>query len=74
MGLLNALDKIAQKHNVPVVQVAINWSTQNPIVDTALLEVRNPQEAKENCAAMSWELNNEEISIIHDAIYNTDWN
>ena len=33
--------------------------------------VRNPREAKENCAAMKWQLSSEEISIINTAIDNT---
>jgi len=71
MELLKTLDGIAEKHNVPVVQVAINWSTQNPVVDTALMGVRNPKEAKENCAAMSWELNPAEIATINKAYADT---
>ena len=71
MELLKTLDKIAADRKVPVVQVAINWSTQNPVVDTALLGVRNPQEAKENCAAMSWQLTAQEIATINKAVADT---
>lgn len=66
--LLKTLDAIAEKRGVPVAQVAINWSTQNPLVDTALLGVRNPHEAEENCAATSWELTQEEINLLNAAI------
>lgn len=65
MELLKKLDEIAANHRVPVAQVALNWSTQNPIVDTALVGMRNPKEAKENCAAMSWSLSDEEIKDIN---------
>ncbi len=71
MELLKTLDGIGEKHNVPVVQVAINWSIQNPLVDTALLGVSNPQHAKENCAATTWELSNTEISEINQAYADT---
>jgi aryl-alcohol dehydrogenase-like predicted oxidoreductase len=71
MELLKTLDEIAKRHNVPVVQVAINWSTQNPVVDTAILGVSNPRHAKENCAAMSWELTAAEIAEIKKAYAKT---
>lgn len=66
--LLKALDAIAEAHGRPVAQVAINWSTQNPLVDTALMGVRNVHEADENCAAMEWELSPEEIMLLNAAI------
>lgn len=66
--LLKTLDAIAAQRNCPVAQVAINWSTQHPLVDTALLGVRNMHEALENCAATSWELTEEELAILNTAI------
>ena len=66
--LLKVMDQIAEAHNRPVAQVAVNWSTQNPVVDTALMGVRNPREADENCAATEWELSAEEIQRLNDAI------
>ena len=68
MELLKTLDEIAAAHNRPVAQVAVNWSTQNPLVDTALMGVRNPREANENCAATEWELTAEEIERLNQAI------
>ena len=66
--LLKVMDQIAEAHNRPVAQVAVNWSTQNPVVDTALMGVRNPREADENCAATEWELSAEEIETLNKAI------
>jgi len=68
MELLKSLDVIAANHNVPVAQVAINWSTQIPFVDTALVGVRNAAEAVENCKATEWELSADEIKSINSAI------
>ena len=67
-NLLSAMDTIADAHGKPLAQVAINWSTQNPLVDTALLGVRNADEALENCKAMEWELTQEEIDFLNKAI------
>lgn len=64
MELLKAMDKIAEVHNKPVAQVAINWSTQKSFVGTALIGVRNEQEAKENCAAFDWSLSEEEMELL----------
>ncbi|MGI6115348.1 aldo/keto reductase [Luoshenia tenuis] len=66
--LLGTLDAIAAAHGKPVAQVAVNWSTQNPLVDTALMGVRNVAEADENCAATDWTLTDEEIATINAAI------
>jgi aryl-alcohol dehydrogenase-like predicted oxidoreductase len=66
--LLKVLDKIAAERGVPVSQVAINWSAQHPLVDTALLGVRKVKNAEENVSALDWELTGEEISIINTAI------
>ena len=68
MELLKTLDAIAADHGKPTAQVALNWSTQNPIVDTALCGIRNPRAAKENCDAMDWMLSEDEIKTI-DAAY-----
>lgn len=69
MKLLSVLDVIAKERNVPVAQVAINWTTQCGIVDTSLTGVRNAKEAVENTAAMSWLLDAAEIEQINAAIH-----
>lgn len=71
MRLLSTLDDIAAQRQVPVAQVAVNWSTQNPWVSTALMGVRNIQEANENCAGMDWMLTDEEYARINAAIDET---
>mgnify|MGYP000576657344 CR=1 FL=1 len=42
--LQHQLDAIAEARNVPVAQVAVNWITVHPLVDTALMGVRNKLE------------------------------
>ena len=71
MELLKTLDKIAEAHHCPVAQVAVNWSTQNPLADICLMGVRNAREAVENCAAFDWMLSDEEIATINRAIDET---
>ncbi|MGX7425122.1 aldo/keto reductase, partial [Enterococcus avium] len=68
MELLLTLDKVAKKYDKPVAQVAINWSTQKSFVNTALLGVRNPDEAKINCETFEWQLAEDDIKWIDDEI------
>lgn len=65
MELLKTLDKIAERHQVPVAQVAINWSTQQPFVGTALIGTPNVEQGLENIAAFEWSLSQEEIDEIN---------
>lgn len=68
MELLKVLDGIAQTHNAPVAQVAVNWNSQKSFVNTSLCGVRNPAEAVENCRGYEWSLTDEEMAIIDKAI------
>ena len=54
MELLKVMDSIADGHNVPVGQVALNWSTQKEYVGTALVGVRSIEHADENCKTFDW--------------------
>ena len=68
MELLKVLDVIAAERQQPLVQIALNWSTQKSYVGTALCGVRNVREARENCAAFEWKLTSEEMSRIDEAL------
>lgn len=68
MNLLKTLDMIAETHNVPVAQVAVNWTTSQSYIGASLTGVRNPKEALENCSAFTWSLTEKEIDMINQAI------
>jgi aryl-alcohol dehydrogenase-like predicted oxidoreductase len=70
-ALLKIMDGIAEQHGVPVAQVAVNWITQSPIVDTALMGVRNVAEAEENCAGTLWALSDEEYAFLDKSVADT---
>lgn len=55
-------------HNVPVGQVALNWSTQKEYVGTALVGVRSIEHADENCKTFDWKLTEEEMKILDSKI------
>ena len=68
MKLLKVMDEIAYGHNVPVGQVALNWSTQKTFVGTALVGVRSIEHADENCRTFDWMLTQEEIDLLDKTI------
>lgn len=71
MQLVKRLDVYAEKYNVPVSQVTINWNTQSGFLDTILMGVRNKKEAEENCAAFEWKLEQEDVESITKDIQKT---
>ena len=71
MQLVIRLDVYAEKYNVPVSQVTINWNTQSGFLDTILMGVRNKKEAEENCAAFEWKLEQEDVESITKDIQET---
>lgn len=68
MKVVEVLDKIAADVGKTTAQVAVNWQTQKPFVSTALCGVRSVAEADELCASFDWELTDEQIKVIDDAI------
>jgi len=64
MELMKSIDKISEARGVPQSQVAINWVAQKEYVLTALIGVRKDSHARENCAAMDWSLNQDEMKIL----------
>jgi aryl-alcohol dehydrogenase-like predicted oxidoreductase len=67
-ALLKELEKIAERHDKPIAQLAINWVRQQPGISSALVGARNPQQAEANAAAGSWQLSPEELTAINKAL------
>jgi aryl-alcohol dehydrogenase-like predicted oxidoreductase len=65
--LLKTLRMIAEKYGKPVSHVAINWVWKHEGVTSALVGVRNRQQAEENAKAGYWELSMEEMDLIDNA-------
>ena len=68
LNVVKVLEEIGAEVGKPVVQVAVNWQTNNDFVSTALTGVRTAKEANELCGAFEWELTEEQIRRIDDAI------
>jgi aryl-alcohol dehydrogenase-like predicted oxidoreductase len=67
-ALIKELEKIAERHNKPTTQVAINWLCQQPAVTSALVGAKNPRQAEANAAAGDWQLSAEELASIDKTI------
>ncbi|MHB1314850.1 MAG: aldo/keto reductase [Christensenellales bacterium] len=61
------LSKIADKHNVPLGHVAINWSCQNPLVTSSLVGAKSKEQAISNAKAGEWLLSKEELAYIEES-------
>ena len=66
--LLKVMDGIAEAHSALVSQVAIQWSVKKAFVDTAILGVSKKKHAAQNCGAFDWELTEEEMAVLDQAI------
>lgn len=68
LELMKVIDSIAEAHGKPVAQVAINWSTQQDFVGTALCGVASAAQAKENCATFDWSLSVDEMTLLNNTL------
>jgi aryl-alcohol dehydrogenase-like predicted oxidoreductase len=65
--IVDVLDDIAKQRGVSVPQVALNWVTRKPCVDTVIIGARNEQQLRDNLAAASWTLSDEEVLRLDEA-------
>ena len=58
---------IAQTRGVTMAQVAVNWLLKKPGVSSVIIGARNEAQLKDNLAAASWSLSDEEMKRLDDA-------
>lgn len=69
MGLLGELDQFsAQKADVPLSQIALDWSAQKPFVSCCVVGAQSRKRVQENAAAFDWSLTPEEREALDEAI------
>ena len=68
LTLLETMDKIAAKYNVPLAQIAMNWSGAKEFVTTSIVGVRNEAEVIENTAAYTWSLDASDVQLLDDKL------
>ncbi len=57
----DALAEIAERRGVSIAQVALNWVMRKPRVDTVIIGARTEQQLRDNLAAATWALTDEEV-------------
>ena len=65
---LDELRALSQQTGYSVAQIVINWTIQQPGITVALCGAKRPEQIRENAAALSWELTDEQMQRIDAAI------
>ena len=69
MKVLEVMDRIsADRDNVPLSQIALNWCAQKEFVSSCIVGAQSRRKIEENCAAYQWMLTSEEIALLDAAI------
>ena len=64
--IVDALAEIAAQRGVSISQVALNWVTRKPGVDTVIIGARNEQQLRDNLAAANWTLADAEVERLDE--------
>ncbi len=62
------LKAMAKRYGKSLPQLALRWTTSNPVISTALVGCRNENEVKENVGALGWSISDADMKEI-DAIF-----
>lgn len=65
--VVDALDKIAAETGKSVPQVALNWLLRKPTISTVIFGARNEQQLRDNLAAASFVLTEEQVAKLDEA-------
>ncbi len=64
--VVEAVAEIAALRGVSIPQVALNWITRKPGVDTVIIGARNEQQLRDNLGATNWALTDAEVERLDD--------
>ena len=64
--IVDVLAEIAAQRSVSISQVALNWVTRKPRVDTVIIGARNEQQLRDNLAAATWTLTDAEVERLDE--------
>lgn len=60
--IIDAVGEVAERRDVPMSQVALNWVRQRPGVTSVLLGCRTVGQLDDNLGALDWELTDDEMT------------
>jgi aryl-alcohol dehydrogenase-like predicted oxidoreductase len=64
LAAIGELKQLATKYGKTLPQFALSWTLSNPVVGTALVGFRTPDEVTENLGALGWEIVNADMAEI----------
>jgi len=65
-AILEVVRAVASARDTTMSQVALNWVRGRPGVTSVLLGVRSVEQLSDNLAALSWELTDNEVSVLNE--------
>ena len=68
MKLLSVMDEISKERNVPLAQIALNWTLKKEIISSCIIGSQSRDKIEANCKVFDWELSAEEMQILDKAI------
>lgn len=66
-SVVDALDAIAKETGKTVPQIALNWLLQRPTVASVIIGARNEEQLKQNLAAATWNLTEDQVARLDKA-------
>jgi myo-inositol catabolism protein IolS len=68
LAAVEELKAIAAKYGKTLPQFALRWTLSNPVISTALVGFRRPEEVQENLGALGWDISAADMAVI-DAVF-----
>jgi aryl-alcohol dehydrogenase-like predicted oxidoreductase len=65
--ITDALDQVAEGRGATMAQVAMNYLLRKPAISTVLFGARDEKQLRDNVAAASWTMTDEELAILDKA-------
>ena len=71
MLLLRTMDQISEERNVPLSQIALNWTLQRPFISSCIIGAQSRDKIEENCKVFEWRLSDDEMQLLEQALKKT---
>ena len=71
MLLLRTMDQISEERNVPLSQIALNWTLQRPFISSCIIGAQSRDKIEENCKVFEWKLSDDEMQLLEQALKKT---
>ena len=71
MLLLRTMDQISEKRNVPLSQIALNWTLQRPFISSCIIGAQSRDKIEENCKVFECRLSDDEMQLLEQALKKT---